>query len=127
MADVYRLEHPTDATLTVELSIVTADTYSDEREESVMNIIGRGRHVDYGTNFGKQGSLTAQFRDDLTTTARQKKQALEKLKNSNSWLRLYTPFGDSFKVSLGVLQFTRVPGVGRQEAQDVTIPYMEVI
>lgn len=127
MAEFYRLVHPTTATLTVTLHNVTSDSFSDEREEEAINLIGKGRHVDYGTNFGKIGSLSAQLRDDGTTTARQKKQAIENLKNSNSWVTMETPFGDAFKVSLGVLQFNRVPGVGSQEAIDVTIPYSEVI
>lgn len=42
---------------------VTADGWTDEHEEAVLNVLGRGRHVDIGTTYGDNGTLTGQLRD----------------------------------------------------------------
>ena len=124
--DYYWLVHPTNNTLNVKLRNVTADSFSDEREESVMNVIGRGRHIDYGTSYGDTGTLTIQIRQVDTVTPRTTRIALETLKNANTWVWMRNPFGDMIKISMGTLQMTRVPGVGHREDVDVTIPYLEV-
>lgn len=41
---------------------VSADAFEDEYEEASYNVIGRGRHVDYGDRFGYSGTLTCQLR-----------------------------------------------------------------
>lgn len=41
---------------------VSADTFEDEYEEATYDVIGRGRHVDYGDRHGYTGSLTCQLR-----------------------------------------------------------------
>ena len=124
--DHYWLLHPTDSNLNLKLRGVTAETFSNEQEETVLNVIGRGRHIDYGTDYGETGSLTAQLREKPDQTAREAKEALRAIKDSQSWVWLRNPFGDMMKISIGQLSFTRVAGVGHREDSDVTIPYMEV-
>lgn len=41
---------------------VSADTFDEEYEEATYNVIGRGRHYDYGDRLGYSGSLTCQLR-----------------------------------------------------------------
>lgn len=62
-SDSYWLLHPTDTTKSIPLFSVTADAFTDEYETETYNVIGRGRHVDYGDHLGNAGSLTAQLRD----------------------------------------------------------------
>jgi hypothetical protein len=42
---------------------VTSDSFVDEHEEAVVNVIGRGRHVDIGQKLGVSGTLSCQCRD----------------------------------------------------------------
>lgn len=47
----------------IPLSIVTADSFSEDWEQETYNVIGRGQHVDYGERIGFNGSLNASLRD----------------------------------------------------------------
>lgn len=109
------------------LNNVTSDNYTDEYDNSVMQLINRGRHVDYGTHWGLNGNLVAKLYDDYSgMTARQKKQALDSLKKKGGVVYLRTPFGDVYEVALDNLQYGRIAGVGVREFLEVTIPYLEV-
>jgi hypothetical protein len=110
----------------IKLSQVTADSFSEEYEAAEMQIIGRGRRVDYGTRFGYKGSLTAQLRTDSTSTARAKRLQLEQVKAQKTALYLRNPFGDIWLVNLSDLQMDRLSGVGTEEFVNVTVPYSEV-
>jgi len=105
---------------------VTADSYNVEYETETYHVIGRGNHTDYGDRLGYNGSLVAQLRNSGSTTARQKKQTLEDIKELKRPLYLRTPFGDVKLVSVGDLQVSRIAGVGIDEFCDVTVPYQEV-
>lgn len=123
----YWLVHPSDPSLSIRLDHVKSDSFTDEYEEFVSNVIGRGRHIDYGTNYGVTGTLSASFRSDESgLTATQKKNNLLALKGSGSWVWLRTPFGDMWKVGLGQVGFDRVAGVAMREDASVTIPYQQV-
>jgi hypothetical protein len=91
-----------------------------------INLIGRGRRVEYGTRYGQQGSLTAQLRNTPEITARGQRIAIEMLRNAQLKTYLRNPFGDVWAVALNSAQFTRVPGTGLHEAVDVTIEYAEI-
>lgn len=123
----YWLLYPADPTKNVLLPQVTADDFDEEYEEATLNLIGRGRKKDYGTRFGFSGTLTAEFWDDSTTTARQKKQQLEALKALKQECYLRNPFGDIWMVAVGTISVSRIAGVGQREYVTVTIPYQEVI
>lgn len=110
----------------LKLAIVTADTFTDDVAQEVHQLIGRGRKVDYGTDYGVTGTLSVQFRDNDTATARVQMATLNFLKKTQEYLWLRNPFGDAWKVSLGQLGMTRIAGVGQREFMDVTVPYLEV-
>ena len=105
---------------------VTDDQYTDEWEEDMFAIIGRGRHVDRGTHLGLAGTLTVKLRDTGGTTARQKKRRLEAFKKEVRDAFLRTPFGDTYWVSVGNIGISRIAGVALHEFCDATIPYSEV-
>jgi hypothetical protein len=108
------------------LSIVTADDYDEEYEETDYRIIGRGRHFDQGEYYGKAGTLEAQIRDTGNLTARQKKLRLEEIKSEARTLWMRNPFGDIFRCAVKTMSISRIAGVGGSEFVDVTIPYVEV-
>lgn len=123
----YWLIHPTDSGLNVRLHQVVSDRLSDEFEEEVLDVIDRGRKVDYGTHFGVTGQLEIQLRDITGTyTAREQKKKIEALKASQAVVYLRTPFGDVWSVSTGNLDFARMAGVGGREFGTLSVPYVEV-
>lgn len=105
------------------LTQVVGDSWTDEYEEAVVNLIGRGRHKDYGTRFGYSGSLNCQLRG---VSARSARLLLEELIRREDGMYLRNPFGDLFPVALGNLQVTFLPGVGNYEMSDVSFDYLEV-
>lgn len=108
------------------MSIVTGDTYTDEQEEAVFTVIGKGRVVNKGEDLGPAGSLTVQLRNGGGTTARQKKLRLEAIQGTVQAVWLRNPFGDTFPVNVSSIQIARIAGVGAAEFCDVTIPYAQV-
>lgn len=108
------------------LASVAGDSYTDEYESEEYTVIGRGRHVDIGQHLGFAGQLDARIRTSGLGTARQKKQRIELIKTQVSVMWLRNPFGDSFPVSIGNVQVSRVAGVGTSEFCDLTIPYSQV-
>lgn len=108
------------------LSNVTADSFTEEWEEAEYAVIGRGRHVDRGDNYGVRGSFDAQLRDSPTQTARQKRLRILQLKEESKQLWLRNPFGDLYRVHVGNIDISRVAGVGMSEFVDITVPYLEV-
>lgn len=108
------------------LTIVTGEDYTDEHEETEFIVQGRGRVVNRGQDTGKKGQLTAQLFDGGIYTARQKKQAIESVAQTNGNLYLRNPFGDFFKVNLSQVAVSRIAGTGASEFCSVTIPYAEI-
>jgi hypothetical protein len=108
------------------LIIVTAEDYTDEHEETQFIVQGRGRVVNRGQDTGKSGQLTAQLYDTGIYTARQKKQSIEALAQSNGNLFLRNPFGDIFKINLSQVSVSRIAGTGASEFCTVTLPYAEL-
>lgn len=63
ISDSYWLIDPLSEYRSFPLFSVTDDPFTDEYEEETYNVIGRGRHVDYGDRLGYSGTLTSQLRD----------------------------------------------------------------
>lgn len=122
----YWIIDPIDPNNNCKLSLVKDDGYTDMYEMAEYTIVGRGRHVDYGESIGKSGSLTAQLRDTLSSSARTKKQSIESLKRKRIPVILRTPFGDVYNVSLGEVAVSRIAGTGTSEFCDITVPYLEI-
>lgn len=112
--DSLRLEH------------VTSDGFSEEYEEDTLLLIGRGRKKDQGERWGFTGTLSAQLRNRGGLTPKQQVYALQQLKERQGFVWLRNPFGDVYKIGLGDLSYSRVPGVGTTPFIDVSIPYEEL-
>lgn len=59
-------------------------------------------------------------------TARQQRQALERIKAQKTWVYLRNAFGDLWRVAPGDISVQRIAGVGRSEFVDIEMPYQEV-
>lgn len=105
---------------------VTSDSFTEEIIVNEYNLIGRGRYVERGDELGIKGSLVCKFRDEGNLTAREKRLKLNTFKQLYTRATLRNPFGDSYTVSLGDIAIDRIPGTGKSEYVDVTIPYSEV-
>jgi len=108
------------------LSIVTAEDYTDQHEETEFIVQGRGRVVNRGQDTGVKGQISAQIYDTGIYTARQKKQMLESIAQVNGNLYMRNPFGDILKINLSEVQVSRIAGVGASEFCSVTLPYAEI-
>lgn len=106
---------------------VTDDAFTDEYEEAEIDLIGRGRRVEVGTRWGLDGTLTVQIYDQIAETGATQRANLLALKTTGIPVQMTNAFGTTVQVSIGVLEFTRVAGVGNREYFIVTIPYKEVI
>jgi len=124
--DDYWLIDPDDYMNSVRLHHVTGDSFTEEFEETFLNVIGRGRKHEIGTRYGFAGTLNAQLFDLPGITAREQRLRLEVLRNERKGLYLRNPFGDIWQVSAGAIQISRRAGVGLREFADVTIPYTEI-
>lgn len=125
-AAAYWLIHPTIAALSVRLLNVKSEQFKSVVERVVIPIIGRGNRVEYGTVFGKSGTLTATIRDAPDMTGSEQFAAVDALKESATFVYLRNPFGQVWAVSLNDISVDRMAGVGSREFGDLTIPYDEV-
>jgi hypothetical protein len=116
----YWLIHPTNAAKHLLLAHVTSDDFNFEREEEFLKLIGRGRKLDKGTNYGVTGTLNLDFRSRLDLLL------LLNLWRDGAPLLLRNPFGDIWQVSIGEPGIGRTAGVGTQEFTEVSVPYREV-
>ena len=126
-ASSYWLINPNDSTQNLRLDNVTSDDFTDEYEMGEILLIGRGRHVEYGTNWGNKGQIQATVRDYGGISARAQLIALNTLKASKTSLYLRNPFGDVWKVAAGDIAISRIPGFGTNEYVTVSIPYSEIV
>lgn len=127
VSEDYWLLHPTDSTKHFHFYYVVDDSFNKEIEQETLNLIGRGRKVDYGTTYGYTGTLVTQLRDiSGGQTARQQRLALEALRDGKTTMYLRTPFGDIWQVVMTDITIQRIPGVGAREFSDVTVPYSQV-
>lgn len=122
----YWLLSLTNPDMNVRLPAVKDDTFKDEYDFNLLNLYGRGRRAEYGTHWGKTGTLTAQFRDAPSVGASPGFAALLALKDLKTDLYLRTPFGQIWHVAAEDLSVTRVAGTGAREAVDVAITYDEI-
>lgn len=120
----YWIINPRDTTLSIRLVNVTKNDSTDEYEAETFQIIGRGRHTDYGDRLGYTGTLTCQVR--IPERPSSFKKRMEDLRRANETYYLRDPFGALFQVSLGDLGWSPVAGVGTVEFGDMSIPYEEV-
>jgi len=122
----YFLIHPTKPHLSMQLRTVVAEEFGDEQERQAIPLIGRGRKINLGTNYGQQGVLSIQLRDDPNLgTAREQRLKLKELIAEEVALQLRTPFGDVIRVGIVNSNFTRV-AAGPMEAVDFSLQYEEV-
>jgi hypothetical protein len=120
----YWIIDPDDPDLSVKLLQVIKDSSVLEFEQSSYNIIGRGRHTDYGDELGYSGSLTCQVR--VPERPSRFRLQIEQLRRNQETYWLRTPFGRLFQISLGSPSWEPKAGTGVFEMGDLTIPYEEV-
>ena len=108
--------------------IPTGHSITRTREKYVMDIIGRGKKVNYGDAIGGEGSLTIRVRHHNNgRTGQEVMELLDEVVMAPVSIVLRDPFGEAMPVSLGEYSFEREPGVGRYEMGELTIPYVEVL
>jgi hypothetical protein len=125
----YYMINGADDTKNFYLNIVTGHDATDEWEEGVFTLIGRGRKVDRGTHLGETGSLTALLEATATRTVRDQWRELVDLRETSAGatdIYMRPPFGDIVKIVVNGLSFERVPGVGVEDRMTVNINYIEV-
>lgn len=105
------------------INIVKGDSFSEEYESETINVIGRGRHRDYGTRFGYSGTLSIQL---MGTDARRDRLDLHRIRLLQDRYWLKTPFGDMFPVALGDMSIDRISGTGDVEMTNISVAYEEV-
>ena len=122
--EYYWIVVPDEPDLSMALPGIKGDSNTLEFEEATYNVIGRGRHRDYGDRLGYNGSLTVQVRQTgITSEIRRRVEELREAQETY-WLR--TPFGKLFPVALGDIGWVPLAGVGKAEMGELTIPYEEV-
>ena len=108
--------------------IPTGHSITRTREKYTMDIIGRGKKVNYGDSIGGEGSLTIRIRHHNNgRTGQEVMELLDEMVMAPVRIVLRDPFGGSVPVSLGEYSLEREPGVGRHEMGELTIPYVEVL
>ena len=128
VSENYWLIHPFDDTKHILLYNVVGDDFEDETEMEVLNIIGRGRKVDQGTNWGIRGKLSCQLRDKTGLTARTQLQNIRATKAAQTFFWLRNPWGDVTRVAIGDLGVDRLAGVGAsREFVDIDFDYTQIV
>lgn len=105
---------------------VTADDFQGDQEVEVMQLIGRGRRMEFGTNWGKTGTLSAHIRNDGIDTPKIQRYKIEQFVSSLNHFYLRTPFGDVWKVTMVTAPMSRMAGVGTEEMIDVELAWQEL-
>lgn len=107
--------------------IPSSDSFSREREQQTMDIIGRGRKVNYGGTVHREGALTIPVRhQNRGMTASDLVDQIDLIVTGITGVYLRDPFGNYFPVALGRYSFERMAGVGATEMGDIEVPYVEV-
>jgi hypothetical protein len=122
----YLLVCPERPELNMVLHHVTADSFDNEQEMATINLLGRGRRVEYGTRFGVRGQINAELRDRPGETGRQQRLNVEAIRDAQVDVYLRNPFGDVYRVGLSAMQIDRTAGVGTQEYVTLSLEYIEV-
>lgn len=125
-ANTYMLKAKDEPSLVLELRNVTADDFTHEYEQEVMEIMGYGRKAEVGTAYGRKGTLNVQLRDmGIEGQAALAYTQLLAIKDSGLPCYLRIPFRDTFLVHIGNVSVKRLPGV-TSELTDVSFEYTEI-
>lgn len=122
--DSYWIIAPDVPELTMKIPGVNSDSVTEQYESQSYNIIGRGRHVDYGDRLGYSGTLSFSVR--IPESPSTVKRGVERLRMEQETYFLRTPFGALFPIALGDPTWSPLAGVGNAEMGDMTLPYIEV-
>lgn len=107
--------------------VPSGDNFSRERESSTMDIIGRGRKVNFGQSISREGSLTVPVRHlNRGMSASDLVDKIDLITLGVTGVYLRDPFGNYFPVALGRYSFDRMAGVGATEMGDLEVSYVEV-
>lgn len=107
--------------------VPSSDSFERQRENTSMDIIGRGRKVNFGNSISREGSLGIPVRgNNRGLTGAQLMDRVDLLVTGVAGVYLRDPFGNFFPVALGRYSFDRMSGVGVEEMGELEIPYVEV-
>ena len=110
----------------IDLNHVTGHSYALEQEETVLNLLGRGRKVDRGTDYGKAGSLKCELYPTATQTVDQQFADIDNLRAPGcDAIRIRDPFGADWKASITGMSGEQV-AAGETDYLILTIDYVEV-
>lgn len=126
VTDYYWLLDPNDNSKHFKFRNVKSEEFHNERDTDIKKLIGRGRKVDVGDDWGKTGSLSGVIYDTEDKTARQIRLDMEASRDTNDYHYLRNPFGDVWKIWWEDPQFSRIPGVGKSEFVEMSFSYYEV-
>lgn len=107
-------------------SVAVSDDFTVEKEREVLNVMGRGRKVNYGTSFGESGSLSLQVRGATHASQITVLEQAKALTTDGLDYWIMTPFGEAKSVTFGDMGFKRLAGVGPIGMGEVSLPYTEV-
>ena len=107
--------------------VPSSDSFDKERESSSMDIIGRGRKMNFGASVSREGSLGIPVRgNNRGMTGAELMSQIDLLVTGVTGVYLRDPFGNYFPVALGRYSFERMSGVGAEEMGELEVPYVEV-
>lgn len=107
--------------------VPSSDSFDRERESSSMDIIGRGRKMNFGASISREGSLGIPVRgNNRGMTGAELMDQVDLLVTGVTGVYLRDPFGNYFPVALGRYSFERMSGVGAEEMGELEVPYVEV-
>ncbi len=123
--DRYWLVHESDETKNLLLH-VTSDDFQPEVEQETMQLIGRGRRREFGTEWGATGSIAGKIRNDGIDTPSNQRIKAEAFARGFTSFYIRTPFGDVWRVTVATIPMSRVAGVGMNEMIDVQLDWEEM-
>ena len=122
----YSLEPDGVPASSIDLAHVTAHQWAYVQEETVLKLLGRGNKVDRGTDYGREGSLTATLRATSTQTVDQQFNDIDTLRAPGcDAIRIRDPFGHDWKASITGLSASAV-AAGGDEYLNMILNYVEV-
>lgn len=126
ISEDYWLLDPEEELNNIKLYAVVGDSFDDETERAEFNIIGKGRHVNEGTELGISGTLTIAIRPRSGMSCRDQLALLREARRRQKLILMRDPFGHVTPISIQNVNTERMAGMGTEEFGNISLPYKEV-